>query len=133
MPAIFGLAIQVASLALLLYTPPMGAAFDFILCFIFGFGNSAHMLAFSTAADVVDQQNIGTSAALVNGFMFILGGILISRPGLRIGLAIDAGIVPKSLELAQFAARPLLIGSCLALAITLVMRETYPRASVTTK
>jgi len=34
-----------------------------MLCFAFGVGNAAHMLAFSTAADVVKPRQIGTSAA----------------------------------------------------------------------
>jgi hypothetical protein len=39
------------------------------------------MLAFSTAADVVTPNRIGTSAAIVNGFMLMLGGLMIQRPG----------------------------------------------------
>jgi len=128
-PILLGIAIQIVALSLLLYAPPMGAGFDFALCFAFGLGNSAHMLAFSTAADVVEPRNIGTSAALVNGFMFILGGIMISRPGLRVGMGIEAGIARGTLEMAQYAARPLLIGVVLALVIALLMRETYPRAT----
>jgi hypothetical protein len=44
-------------------------------------GNAAHMLAFSTAADVVTPNRIGTSAAIVNGIMFIVGGIIDSETG----------------------------------------------------
>jgi hypothetical protein len=50
-------------------------------------------------------SQIGTSAAIVNGIAFIVDGILISRPGMRVGLEIDAGIEPPSLELVQFASR----------------------------
>jgi sulfite exporter TauE/SafE len=113
-------------LALLLYAPSQGAAFDMALCFLFGFGNAAHMLAFSTAGDVVKPENIGTSAAIVNGTMFIIGGIMISRPGMRIGLGLDAGISPGTLEAAQFVARPLLVGLCVAFIVAALMRETYP-------
>ncbi|HZP68537.1 MAG TPA: MFS transporter [Pseudolabrys sp.] len=127
LPILIGIAIQIVTLTLLLYLKPIGPAFDVLLCFLFGFGNSAHMLAFSTAADVVEPKNIGTSAAIVNGIMFILGGIMISRPGVRIGLGIEEGIAPSSLEMAQFAARPLQIGVCVAFVIALIMRETYPR------
>jgi MFS family permease len=129
LPILIGIAIQIVALALLLYTQPMGAAGEVLLCLLFGFGNSAHMLAFSTAADVVEPKNIGTSAAIVNGIMFILGGIMISRPGLRIGIGLEEGVAPGSLEMAQFAARPLLIGVCVAFVIALLMRETYPRGS----
>src|SRR5690606_38738355 len=85
------------------------------------------MLAFSTAADVVQPSQIGTSAAIVNGLMFILGGILISRPGIRIGLGVDAGYEPASLELAQYASVPILVACALAVVIAVVMPETYPR------
>ena len=129
LPILIGIAIQIVMLALLLYTKPMGAAGDVLLCFLFGFGNSAHMLAFSSAGDVVEPKYIGTSAAIVNGIMFILGGIMISRPGVRIGLGLEEGVLPGSLEMAQFAARPLLIGVCVALVIASLMRETYPRGS----
>lgn len=133
LPILTGIAIQILALALLLYTKPMGAVGDITLCFLFGFGNSAHMLAFSTAADVVEPKYIGTSAAVVNGIMFILGGIMISRPGVRIGLGIEGGIAPRSLEMAQFAGRPLLIGVCVAFVIALLMRETYPRKQRTSQ
>jgi MFS family permease len=129
LPVLIGIAIQILALALLLYTKPMGAAGDVLLCLLFGFGNSAHMLAFSTAGDVVEPKYIGTSAAIVNGIMFIIGGIMISRPGVRIGLGLEEGVAPGSLEIAQIAARPLLIGVCMAFVIVLLMRETYPRGA----
>jgi hypothetical protein len=72
-------------------------------------------------------SQIGTSAAIVNGIMFLVGGIMISRPGVPICLAIEARIVPKSLELAQYAARPLMVAIVLALAIASAMGETYPK------
>ena len=126
LPILIGIAIQIVALALLLYAKPMGTAGDVLLCLLFGFGNSAHMLAFSTAGDVVEPKYIGTSAAIVNGIMFILGGIMISRPGVRIGLGLEAEVAPGSLEMAQYAGRPLLLGVCAALVIALSMRETYP-------
>ena len=133
LPILIGIAMQILALALLLYTKPMGAAADVLLCLLFGFGNSAHMLAFSTAGDVVEPRYIGTSAAIVNGIMFILGGIMISRPGVRIGLGLEVGVVPGSLEMAQFAARPLLIGVSVAFVIALLMRETYPATPANSK
>jgi hypothetical protein len=86
------------------------------------------MLAFSTAADVVQPSQIGTSAAIVNGIMFIVGGILISRPGVRIGWGVDAGIETKSLDLAQYASWPLIAALAFALVLSFVMKETYPKA-----
>jgi MFS family permease len=127
LPIITGIVIQALALALLLYVPALSLFAAMVLCFVFGVGNAAHMLAFSTTADVVKPTQIGTSAAIVNGTMFIVGGIMISRPGVRIGLGIEAGIEPKSLALAQYAAWPLMVAILAALAIALTIRETYPR------
>jgi MFS family permease len=127
LPTIIGIVVQIVALALLLYLPELNAFAAMVLCFAFGFGNAAHMLAFSTAADVVQPNQIGTSAAIVNGVMFLVGGIMISRPGVRIGVGIEAGIEPKSLELAQYASRPLMLAIVVALAIAFAMRETYPK------
>jgi len=127
LPIILGCAIQLVALLGLLYVGNLGAGLAMVLCFVFGFANASHMLAFSTAADVVQPRQIGTSAAIVNGIMFIFGGILISRPGVRIGLGIETGLQPASVDLAQYAGRPILAACVLALVIALVMRETYPR------
>jgi cyanate permease len=129
LPIIVGSVVQVAALLGLLYIPNLGAGSAILLCFIFGFANANHMLAFSTAADVVRPDQIGTSAAIVNGIMFIVGGIMISRPGVRIGLGLEAGIEPKSLALAQHASWPLLVALVIALVLSFVIKETYPRSS----
>jgi len=126
-PVLSGIALQAVSLILLFYYPTQSASLDMILCLLFGFGNAAHMLAFSTAADIVEPGLIGTSAAFVNGAMFVLGGIMISRPGVLVGIGLNAGKAPATLELAQFAGRPLIIGIFVALAIALLIRETYPK------
>ena len=128
LPIVLGTLVQLGAIALILYAPSMGTHAAMALCFVFGFGNAVHMLAFSTAADVVAPQQIGTSAAIVNGTMFIMGGILISRPGVRIGMGLDAGIDPKSLELAQYAALPLLIALVISTILSFVMKETHPKA-----
>jgi len=126
LPIILGAAIQLAALLGLLFIADLGAGLAMILCFVFGFANAAHMLAFSTAADVVEPRQIGTSAAVVNGIMFIFGGILISRPGVRIGMGLEQGIQPASLQLAQYASVPAIVACVLALILALIMRETYP-------
>ncbi|WP_165418413.1 MFS transporter [Dyella amyloliquefaciens] len=126
LPILIGLVVQLCTLALLLYVPTASRAFDMVLCFVFGLGNAVHMLAFSTAADVVAKEYIGTSAALVSGIMSVVAGLMISRPGMRAASGLEQGVAPASLALAQFAARPLMAGLCLALIIALLMRETYP-------
>jgi MFS family permease len=126
LPVIAGIVVQAAALSMLLYLPALSLSLAMVLCFTFGFANAAHMLAFSTAADVVQPSQIGTSAAIVNGIMFIVGGIMISRPGVRIGIGLEEGLQARSLELAEFAAWPLMIAIIVALPIALFMRETYP-------
>jgi hypothetical protein len=81
---------------------------------------------------VVQPSQIGTSAAIVNGIMFILGGILISRPGARIGLGLEQGVEAGTLEAAQFAGWPLLVALIIALVLAVLMRETYPPKQATT-
>ena len=128
LPIIAGSLVQLAAFLPLVYMEGISGPLAIVMCFIFGFANASHMLAFSTAADVVQPSQIGTSAAIVNGIMFIFGGILISRPGVRIGQGIGAGIEPKSLDLAQYATWPLLIALIVALLLSFVMRETYPKS-----
>lgn len=127
LPMLAGGVLQLLAFLALLYLPSVGTGMAMAACFLFGFGNASHMLAFSTAADVVKPQQIGTSAAIVNGIMFIVGGIMISRPGTRIGLGLDAGLQMHTIELARYAAMPLLFALVLAVVLTLVMKETYPR------
>jgi MFS family permease len=127
LPMIVGAVVQVCALAALLYLPQLGLVGAMIGCFAFGLGNAAHMLAFSTAADVVAPNRIGTSAAIVNGIMFIVGGIMIQRPGVRVGAGIEAGMEPGTLELVQHTDRPLMLAIVVALGLALVMRETYPK------
>jgi cyanate permease len=128
-PLILGAIVQIASLLALIYLPSISTGVAFVCCFLFGFANAAHMLAFSTAADVVKPSQIGTSAAIVNGIMFILGGVLISRPGVRIGMGIEAGYTPASLPLAQYASLPLIIACVLAIILAFLMKETFPRSA----
>jgi MFS family permease len=127
LPIVASSVVQLLAFLAILYIPGLGSFALMSLCFIFGFANASHMLTFSTAADVVSPQQIGTSASIVNGFMFIAGGILMSRPGIRIGLGIDTGIEMKSLELAQYAALPITVALVLALVLAILMRESYPR------
>jgi uncharacterized protein YacL len=98
-----------------------------VLWFIFGFGAAAHMLAFSAAADVVRIEHVGTSAAIVNGTMFLVSGLFIARPG-EIVNRLTAASMPISAELAQRALRPLEIGLVVALVLAALIRESYPKA-----
>jgi MFS family permease len=125
-PMVYGSILQLAALAVLVYVPGLSTGADLALCFIFGFANAAHMLAFSTAADVVEPRQIGTSAAIVNGIMFIVGGLMISRPGARVDRAIELGVERGTLDLVQYAAVPLIAACAVAILLSLAMKETYP-------
>lgn len=130
MPILLCAALQLLAFVALVYAPDLSVSVMMGLCFAFGFGNAAHMLAFSTAADVVEPSQIGTASSLVNGIMFLMGGVLISRPGMRIDMGIAEG-VDHGMALAQYAARPLVAALMLALLLIALMRETYPAAAKT--
>ena len=121
-----GIALQLAALFALVYLPHLNTAVAMVLWFIFGFGAAAHMLAFSTAADVVRLEMIGTSAAIVNGTMFLVSGLLISRPGEIVNRLTAAGM-PVSAELAQRALLPLELGLVGALVLAALIRESFPK------
>jgi MFS family permease len=125
-PMIAGIALQLAALLGLTYLVKQSTPLMMVLCFCFGLGSAAHMLSFSSAADVVEPARIGTASALVNGLMFLMGGVLISRPGVRIDQAVELGMTP-GLEFGQYTMLPLLVALALALLLTTVMKESYPR------
>lgn len=125
LPIMLGVVGQIVTLGVLLYFAHIGMAFALVMCFTFGFCNAAHMLTFSTTADVVKPQQIGTSSAIVNGLMFIAGGFLINAPASRVVSAQAAG--DTALNVAQYAAYPLLAALLLALILSFFMKETYPK------
>lgn len=125
-PMLAGIALQLGALFGLAYLDTQSAALMMVLCFCFGLGAASHMLSFSSAADVVEPTRIGTASALVNGLMFLTGGILISRPGVRIDQAANLGISP-GMELGQYVVLPLLVALAAAMMLTLLMKETYPK------
>jgi sugar phosphate permease len=127
-PALAGIALQVASLFALVYLPGLSSAVAIVLWLAFGFGAAAHMLAFSAASDAVDLGQIGTSAAIVNGTMFLVSGILIARPGQIAADLVGSGS-PAAIEVAQRAILPLELGLLAALVLAGLIRESYPRAA----
>lgn len=126
LPTASGIAIQLLALAALVHLPLGSDAVTMALWFVFGFGAAAHMLAFSAAADVVKVELIGTSAAIVNGTMFLVSGLLIARPGqLAERFAAQAAAAP---QVAERAALPLELALVAALVLALLIRESHPRA-----
>jgi len=126
LPIILGSVVQLIMFALLVYVPNLGIGMDLILCFVFGFANSLHMLCFSTTADVVKPDQIGTSAAIVNGIMFIISGLMIEAPGARIVQGVAEGIPRGTMEMVQFAGLPLVIVLFIPLILSFIIKETYP-------
>jgi MFS family permease len=127
LPTSIGIGLQLVALLALVYAPQLSAGAGMTLWFLFGLGAAAHMLAFSAAADAVKLEQIGTSAAIVNGTMFVVSGFLIARPGRIAGVLMASG-APVTLELAQGALRPLVLALVLALALAALIRESHPRA-----
>lgn len=125
-PALAGLCLQLAALLALVYLPSLSSPALIALWFAFGLGAAAHMLAFSAAGDVVSLERIGTSAALVNGTMFLVSGVLIARPG-QIAAEAAASGAAVTMALAADAVRPLVFGLVAALVLAAVIRESYPK------
>jgi MFS family permease len=123
LPAAAGIALQLAALVALVYLPQLAPPVAITCWLIFGFGAAAHMLAFSAAGDVVKLELIGTSAAIVNGTMFLVSGLLIARPG---QLA-ERFASSTTIDVAHRAMLPLELGLVLALIMLALMRESHPR------
>jgi MFS family permease len=128
LPALAGIGLQLAALAALVYLPELRPAAAMALWSLFGFGAAAHMLAFSAAGDVVKVEQLGRSAAIVNGTMFLVSGFLISRPGAIAGKLAVAG-ASVTLDSAQTAMRPLVVSLIVALALGTLIRESHPKAA----
>lgn len=128
LPLIGGCLIQLISLLILIYLPTKNSILDLSLCFVFGFSNSIHMLAFSTVSDVVQSTQIGTAAAIVNGSMFLMGGLMIQLPGERIVSGIIHGIQKGSMEMLAHSGKPLVISLLVALLFSIIIKESYPHS-----
>jgi MFS family permease len=126
MPIVVGIAVQLVCAGALLYLPSISIPFAMALNFLFGFANAAHMLCFSSAADVVPPQLIGTSAAFVNGLAFIAGGIMIAAPGSRVVSGVAAGLTDHTLAIAEYAAAPITYSLIASFVIALIMKESHP-------
>jgi len=78
------------------------------------------MLAFTIAGDNVPPRLIGTSASVVNGAMFIVGGVLMNLPGRF--LEGTAGDLPAFQD-AMLSMPALLVVSFV---VSLIARESHP-------
>lgn len=126
-PALVGIVLQFAALVALVYATGVSSSVAMSLWFIFGFGAASHMLAFSAAGDVVSLDKIGTSAAIVNGAMFLVSGLLIARPGDLVESLMASGTATTA-DLAQRGLRPLELGLVVAFVLAARIRESHPKA-----
>ncbi len=79
-PAFWGLLLQAAAIALVIYLPVEGQGVALVLMFAIGFFAGAHMLGFTIAGEAVPGSLVGSASAVVNGVCFIIGGLLTSIP-----------------------------------------------------
>lgn len=107
------------SFVALLYLPltPILAG---ILMFLLGFLNGGHMLSFTMAGELVTEDQVGTSSAITNGIMFLIGGVFISIPGGRLTEGVNT---PENF---QFAMMPVMIAFVVIIILNvLFLKETY--------
>jgi hypothetical protein len=87
------------------------------------------MLAFSAAGDMVKIEQLGTCAAIVNGTMFLVSGLLIARPGEIAAELIDS-CAPAGMAIADMALRPLTLGLVAAFILASFIRESHPKRDI---
>lgn len=94
-PAFWGLLLQAAAIALVIYLPSESKGAALVLMFAIGFFAGAHMLGFTIAGEAVPGSLVGSASAIVNGVCFIIGGLLTSIP---------SAMLPDDPTLADFQA-----------------------------
>ena len=79
LPSLIGMIIVTIALIMVVYVKlPLWAVM--VMMFLIGLGATAEMISFMIGSDVAGGPLTGTSAAFVNAFMFIIGGILMNLP-----------------------------------------------------
>lgn len=96
-----------------------------VLIVAMGFFNATHMLCFTIVAELVSDLYGGTAAAVVNGIVFLLGGLFLSLPGIL--LKMDVGGNPISLQMA-FIPTLILIAGVLSIS-ALFLKDTFAKDS----
>ncbi|MER6912788.1 MFS transporter [Streptomyces sp. NPDC000594] len=81
LPAVIGVLLQAVAVTLLIYLPTETNSVSVVTMFCVGLFAGAHMLGFTVAGESVPRALVGSSAAIVNGICFIVGGILQAVPG----------------------------------------------------
>lgn len=105
-PAVTGVLLQAVAIALLIYMPDETNSVSVVTMFCVGLFAGAHMLGFTVAGESVPSKLVGSSAAIVNGVCFIIGGLLQAVPG---------KLLPESPGLADYGHALLVMPVLLAL------------------
>ncbi|MEU7321387.1 MFS transporter [Streptomyces griseoviridis] len=79
-PAVVGVLLQAVAVGLLVYLPRETNSVSVVTMFCVGLFAGAHMLGFTVAGESVPGKLVGSSAAIVNGVCFIIGGLLQAVP-----------------------------------------------------
>ncbi|MFC8732921.1 MFS transporter [Luteimicrobium sp. NPDC057192] len=80
-PAVYGMVLQAVAVALFIYGPANSQGVSVVIMFAVGLLAGTHMLGFTIAGESVPPNLIGSASAIVNGFCFIVGGVLEAVPG----------------------------------------------------
>ncbi|BDV30136.1 MFS transporter [Microbacterium terricola] len=79
-PAVVWLALEAAAISLVIYLPTESNGIAVALMFAVGLFSGVQMLGFTVAGEAIDGSLIGSASAVVNGFCFLIGGLLTSIP-----------------------------------------------------
>lgn len=113
-PSLIGMVIVAVALILVVYIKlPLWLVM--VMMFLIGLGATAEMISFMIGSDVAGGPLTGSSAAFVNAFMFIIGGILMN--------------LPSSLEAHghYIMYLPFIIVAVVAIIMILIQKETAPK------
>lgn len=119
LPALIGMVLVLVCLILVIYVKlPLWLAL--VMMFLIGLGSTAEMIAFMIGADVAGGPLTGTSAAFVNAFMFIIGGILMN--------------MPSNLQSGGHAVMflPFVVAVAISIILIMIQKETAPPAPAQT-
>lgn len=118
-PAAISLALQGVAIALVIYLPTEVEGAALALMFAVGLFSGAQMLGFTVAGESVDGSLIGSASAIVNGFCFIVSGLLTSIP---------TAFLPETPNLDDYRSVLWLMPAVLAVGVvaSLLLRERRP-------
>jgi predicted MFS family arabinose efflux permease len=81
-PAVIWLILQTAAITLVIYLPVESNGAAVVLMFAVGLFSGVQMLGFTVAGESIAGSLIGSASAIVNGFCFLIGGLLTSIPSI---------------------------------------------------